>query len=184
PRLVTRDLPSRFEPAAVEPRIFQAWESAGAFAGDPHSDRPPFVIAVPPPNVTGELHMGHALNGSIEDVLIRLRKMQGHETLWICGPDHAGIATQNVVEKELGKQGQTRHDLGREAFVERVWEWREQYGAAIIQQYKKLGCALDYDNERFTMDEAYAQAVMEVFVALYTKGYIFRGNRIVNWCPS
>src|SRR5205823_12296537 len=120
----------------------------------------------------------------IEDVLIRLRKLQGHETLWICGTDHAGIATQNVVEKELRKQGQSRHDLGREAFVERVWEWRRQYGAAIIQQYKQLGCALDYDNERFTMDEAYAQAVMEVFVALHAKGYIFRGNRIVNWCPS
>ena len=175
---------SRFEPAAVEPRVFSEWEAAGAFAADPYSDRPPYTIAVPPPNVTGALHMGHALNGAIQDTLIRLRGMQGYETLWICGTDHAGIATQNVVEKELRKDGQSRHDLGREAFVERVWEWRREYGAEIIQQYKRLGCGLDFDNERFTMDDQYARAVLEVFVALYGKGYIYRDNRIVNWCPS
>ena len=175
---------SRFEPAAVEPRVFAEWEAAGAFAADPHSERPPYTIAVPPPNVTGALHMGHALNGAIQDTLIRLRGMQGYETLWICGTDHAGIATQNVVEKELRKDGLSRHDLGREAFVERVWEWRREYGAEIIQQYKRLGCGLDYDNERFTMDDQYARAVLEVFVALYGKGYIYRDNRIVNWCPS
>ena len=175
---------SRFEPAAVEPRVFAEWEASGAFAADPHSDRPPYTIAVPPPNVTGALHMGHALNGAIQDTLIRLRGMQGYETLWICGTDHAGIATQNVVEKELRKDGLSRHDLGREAFVERVWEWRREYGAEIIQQYKRLGCGLDFDNERFTMDDQYARAVLEVFVALYGKGYIYRDNRIVNWCPS
>jgi valyl-tRNA synthetase len=175
---------SRFEPAAVEPRIFAEWEAADAFAADPHSGRPPYTIAVPPPNVTGALHMGHALNGAIQDTLIRLRGMQGYETLWICGTDHAGIATQNVVEKELRKEGRSRHDLGRDAFIERVWEWRREYGAEIIQQYKRLGCGLDYDNERFTMDDQYARAVLEVFVALYGKGYIYRDNRIVNWCPS
>jgi valyl-tRNA synthetase len=175
---------SRYAPAEVEPRQFARWVEAGVFAADPRSGKPPFVIAVPPPNVTGELHMGHALNGTIQDTLIRLRGMQGHETLWICGTDHAGIATQNVVEKELRKAGQNRHDLGREAFVERVWSWRREYGAAIIQQFKRLGCSLDYENERFTMDEDYARAVVEVFVGLYRKGYIYRDNRIVNWCPS
>jgi valyl-tRNA synthetase len=175
---------SRHDPAAVEPALFQRWESAGLFDADPKSPKEPFVIAVPPPNVTGELHMGHALNGAIQDTLIRLRKMQGYETLWICGTDHAGIATQNVVEKELRKEGKTRYDLGREAFVERVWEWCRQYGAAIIQQYKRLGCALDYGHERFTMDPGYQRAVMEVFVSLYRKGLLYRDNRIVNWCPS
>ncbi|MDX6535426.1 MAG: valyl-tRNA synthetase, partial [Gaiellales bacterium] len=175
---------SRHDPAAVEPALFQRWESAGLFDADPKSPKPPFVIAVPPPNVTGELHMGHALNGAIQDALIRLRKMQGYETLWICGTDHAGIATQNVIEKELRKEGLTRYDLGREAFVERVWEWCRQYGAAIIQQYKRLGCSLDYSHERFTMDPEYQRAVMEVFVSLYRKGLLYRDNRIVNWCPS
>jgi valyl-tRNA synthetase len=175
---------SRHDPAAVEPSLFQQWESAGLFDADPKSPKPPFVIAVPPPNVTGELHMGHALNGAIQDALIRLRKMQGYETLWICGTDHAGIATQNVIEKELRKEGLTRYDLGRVAFVERVWEWCRQYGAAIIQQYKRLGCSLDYAHERFTMDPEYQRAVMEVFVSLYRKGLLYRDNRIVNWCPS
>jgi valyl-tRNA synthetase len=175
---------SRYEPAEVEPRQFKRWVEADAFGADPHSHKPTFVIALPPPNITGELHMGHALNGSLQDTLIRLRGMQGYETLWICGTDHAGIATQNVVEKELRKQGLTRHDLGREKFVQRVWEWREKYGAAIIQQYKRLGAALDYDHERFTMDDEYVRAVIEVFVGLYEKGYIYRDNRIVNWCPS
>jgi valyl-tRNA synthetase len=174
----------RHDPAAVEPALFRRWESAGLFDADPASPKEPFVIAVPPPNVTGELHMGHALNGAIQDALIRLRKMQGYETLWICGTDHAGIATQNVVEKELRKEGKTRYDLGREAFVERVWEWCRLYGAAIIQQYKRLGCALDYAHERFTMDPEYQRAVMEVFVSLHRKGLLYRDNRIVNWCPS
>ena len=149
--------------------MFAAWEAAGAFAADPGSDRPPYMIAVPPPNVTGALHMGHALNGAIQDTLIRLRGMQGYETLWICGTDHAGIATQNVVEKEL-------REAGRRATT---WAARPSSSGCgsgapvrreIIQQYKRLGCALDYDNERFTMDEAYARAVTEVFVGLYEKG--------------
>jgi valyl-tRNA synthetase len=175
---------SRHDPAAVEPRLFARWESAGLFQADPKSGRPSYVIALPPPNVTGELHMGHALNGSIQDALIRLARMRGHETLWICGTDHASIAVHAVIEKQLRAEGITRFDLGREAFIERVWAWRSQTGATIIQQYKRLGCALDYENERFTMDDGYARAVLEMFVRLYRKRLIYRDNRIVNWCPG
>src|SRR4051812_11008592 len=150
---------SRHDPAAVEPRLFERWESAGLFHADPRSGKSSYVIALPPPNVTGELHMGHALNGSIQDALIRLARMRGREALWICGTDHAGIATQNVIERQLRAEGTTRFDLGREAFVARIWEWRNQTGATIIQQFKRLGCALDYENERFTMDEGYVRAV-------------------------
>ena len=160
---------SRHEPAAVEPPLFERWERECGFSGDPHSGREPFVIALPPPNVTGELHMGHALNGSIQDTLMRLRRMQGRETLWICGTDHASIAVHAVIEKQLRAEGLTRHDLGREAFIERVWEWRRETGAAIIQQFKRLGCTLDYEHERFTMDEGYVRAVLEMFVRLYRK---------------
>ena len=142
------------------------------------------MIALPPPNVTGELHMGHALNGSIQDTLMRLRRMQGRETLWICGTDHASIAVHAVIEKQLRAEGLTRHDLGREAFIERVWEWRRETGATIIQQFKRLGCTLDYEHERFTMDEGYVRAVLEMFVRLYRKRLIYRDNRIVNWCPG
>jgi isoleucyl-tRNA synthetase len=160
------ELRSRHDPVAVEPRLFARWESAGLFRADPKSGRPSYVIALPPPNVTGELHMGHALNGSIQDALIRLARMRGRETLWICGTDHASIAVHAVIEKQLRAEGLTRFDLGREAFIERVWAWRSQTGATIIQQYKRLGCALDYENERFTMDDGYARAVLEMFVRL------------------
>ncbi len=172
---------SRYEPAQAEPRLFAEWERTG-FGADPHSPREPFVIALPPPNVTGELHMGHALNGSIQDTLIRLRRMQGREALWICGTDHASIALHAVIEKQLREEGTTRFELGRERFLQRVWEWRRQTGATIIQQFKRLGCTLDYENERFTMDAGYVRAVLETFVRLYRKGYIYRGHRIVNWC--
>ena len=178
------ELRSRHDPVAVEPRLFARWESAGLFRADPKSGRPSYVIALPPPNVTGELHMGHALNGSIQDALIRLARMRGRETLWICGTDHASIAVHAVIEKQLRAEGITRFDLGREAFIERVWAWRSQTGATIIQQYKRLGCALDYENERFTMDDGYARAVLEMFVRLYRKRLIYRDNRIVNWCPG
>ncbi len=176
---------SRYEPAAVEPRLFERWEEAtDDFAADPSSDRPPYVIALPPPNVTGELHMGHALNGSIQDALIRLARMRGREALWICGTDHASIAVHAVIEKQLRGEGLSRFDLGREAFLERVWRWRRTTGATIIEQFKRLGCSLDYGNERFTMDEGYVRAVLTMFVELYRKGLIYRDNRIVNWCPT
>src|SRR3954447_7747203 len=145
---------TRWEPAEAESRIFAAWEASGAFDPEPvGTPEENFSIAIPPPNVTGALHMGHALNGTVQDALTRLRRMQGRNALWILGTDHAGIATQAVVEKELRAEGKDRHDLGREAFVERVWEWREQYGSQIIEQYKRLGASCDYERERFTLDD-------------------------------
>jgi valyl-tRNA synthetase len=175
---------ARYDPASQELPIFSRWEAAGVFAGRPESGGEPYAIALPPPNITGELHMGHALNGSIQDTLIRLRRMQGRDTLWICGTDHASIAVHAVIEKQLRAEGRTRFDLGRERFLERVWEWRAATGATIIQQFKRLGCTLDYEHERFTMDADYVRSVLTMFVRLYRKGYIYRDNRLINWCPS
>ena len=174
----------RFDPATVEPRWIDAWEDAGVGHADPESDLPPYTIAIPPPNVTGALHMGHALNNTIQDLLIRAHRMAGFETLWICGTDHAGIATQAVVEKALAAEGVTRQELGREEFVRRVWEWKDEYGGQIIGQLKRLGCTLDYRRERFTMDEGYARAVLKVFVDLHEKGYVYRDHYLVNWDPG
>ncbi len=174
---------SHYRPELVEERWQHAWESEGLFEADAAEDRETYAIAVPPPNVTGALHMGHALNGTLQDVLIRWHRMRGFDTLWQPGYDHAGIATQNVVEKELARDGKTRHDLGREAFVERVWEWLEEYGGIIMGQYRRLGASLDYRRERFTMDEGYVRAVMRFFVHLHERGWIYRDNRMVNWCP-
>src|SRR3954452_135541 len=171
-----------YDPGEVEARILAGWLEGGHFspeaAGDPSEN---YSIAIPPPNVTGALHMGHALNGSIQDALIRLNRMRGRNTLWALGTDHAGIATQAVVEKELRSQGISRHDIGREEFVERVWEWREKYGSTIVEQLKRLGASCDYERERFTLDEGYVRAVYRVFKALYEKGYVYRDNYIVNW---
>src|SRR5919112_1592283 len=172
---------TRYEPAAVESRIFAAWEAARAFDADPDAPGEPYCIVVPPPNVTGSLHMGHALNGAVQDLLIRLRRMEGRNVLWQPGTDHAGIGTQVVVEKQLAAEGTSRQALGREAFEARVWRWREESGGQIIQQYKRLGASLDYRRERFTMDDAYARAVTEAFVRLYEKGAIYRDNYLVNW---
>ena len=176
--------PTRFVPSEVEPRWSAAWADAGVGHADPQSDRPAFAIAIPPPNVTGALHMGHALNNTIQDLLVRTRRMAGDEVEWICGTDHAGIATQAVVEKALAAEGIYRRELGRDEFVRRVWEWKEEYGGQIIGQLKRLGCTLDYWRERFTMDDAYAKAVLHVFVALHEKGYIYRDRYMVNWDPG
>jgi len=176
--------PTRYDPVADEPRWVDAWGAAGIGHGDPDSGRPPYVIAIPPPNVTGALHMGHALNNSIQDVLVRWHRMAGYETEWICGTDHAGIATQAQVEKALMREGSSRREVGREAFTERVWRWREEYGGTIIGQLRRLGCTLDYARERFTMDQAYARAVMRVFVALHERGLIYRDHYMVNWDPG
>ena len=173
---------SRYDPAAVEPLIAARWNEAGAFSVSPDDPGEPYVIAVPPPNITGSLHMGHALNLSIQDALIRHQRMRGRKALWICGTDHAGIATQNVVEKQLRDEGLTRFDLGREAFIRGVWEWRAESGGTILEQFRRLGCSLDYANERFTMDDGYARAVARVFVALHAKGLLYRANRMINWC--
>ncbi len=174
---------TRFEPAAVEARWTEAWLAGRLFHAEPDPARTPYSIVIPPPNVTGNLHMGHALNGTIQDVLIRYHRMLGENACWLPGTDHAGIATQNVVEKQLRAEGLTKEDLGREEFARRVWAWREQYGGTIIQQLKRLGCACDYERERFTFDDGYVRAVVKVFVALYKKGYIYKDSYLVNWCP-
>ncbi|HYH61305.1 MAG TPA: valine--tRNA ligase, partial [Solirubrobacterales bacterium] len=176
---------TRYDPAEVEARVLEGWLEGGYFHPEPEGDSAGnFSIAVPPPNVTGVLHMGHALNGSIQDALIRLNRMRGKPTRWIMGTDHAGIATQAQVEKLLEREGSSRREIGREAFVERVWEWRERHGSQIIEQFKRLGASADYDDERFTMDDAYAKAVTRVFVDLHARGHIYRDNYIVNWDPG
>src|SRR3954447_17230307 len=184
-RRKTLEETTRWDPGAVEQRIFERWMAGGWFhpvaEGTPEEN---FSIAIPPPNVTGALHMGHALNGSIQDVLIRRQRMRGVRTKWIFGTDHAGIATQVKVEQQLREEGTSRQELGREKFIERAWEWREQYGSTIVSQFKRLGCSCDYDDERFTMDDAYARAVAQVFVSLYEKGLIYRDNYMVNWDPG
>src|SRR6186997_960760 len=176
---------TRYDPAEVEARIFAEWIDGGYFhpaaEGTPEEN---FSVAIPPPNVTGALHMGHALNGSMQDALVRMNRMRGRNTLWILGTDHAGIATQAVVEKELRAEGVSRRELGREAFVERVWAWKEKYGSRIVEQYKRLGASCDYERERFTLDEGYVRAVYRVFKRLFDKGYIYRDNYMVNWDPG
>ncbi|OGF57778.1 MAG: valine--tRNA ligase, partial [Candidatus Firestonebacteria bacterium RifOxyC12_full_39_7] len=178
------ELSKRYEPKEVEAKWCNLWLSKNYFTADASDDKKPqFSLVIPPPNVTGALHMGHALNSTIQDALARYKRMQGFNVLWLPGTDHAGIATQNVVEKELRKEGKTRHDLGREEFVKKVWEWKEKYGSTIINQLKTMGCSCDWTRERFTMDEGLSNAVKTVFVALYREGLIYRGNYIVNWCP-
>ena len=172
-----------YKPEGVEARWQETWEAEGLYQAEPDAEGEPFAIAIPPPNVTGDLHMGHALNASIQDLLIRYQRMRGFNALWQPGYDHAGIATQNVVERELAKEGLTRHDLGREAFVARTWEWLEHYGKVIYGQLRRLGASLDYRRERFTLDEGYVRAVLKYFVHLYDRGLLYRDNRIVNWCP-
>ena len=176
---------TRWEPAEAERAIFERWLDSGLFAPEPDGTTDEnYSIAIPPPNVTGALHMGHALNGSIQDALIRYARMRGKRTKWILGTDHAGIATQTQVERLLKSEGTTREQIGREAFVERVWRWRQQYGGTIIEQFKRLGASLDYEEERFTLDEGYVEAVLKVFVDLYNKGWIYRDNYMVNWDPG
>jgi valyl-tRNA synthetase len=172
-----------YEPHAVERKWYRQWEEGGYFRADEHSSKPPYAIVIPPPNVTGVLHMGHALNNTLQDILCRWQRMRGHEVLWMPGTDHAGIATQNVVEKQLAALGSDRHAIGRDGFIARVWQWREESGGQIIQQLKRLGASCDWERERFTMDEGLSVAVREVFVRLYEEGLIYRANRLINWCP-
>ena len=177
------ELSKNYDPKAIEDKWYQTWLEQGTFHGAPEQGGQPYCVVIPPPNVTGILHMGHALNNCIQDVQCRWRRMQGRNVVWVPGTDHAGIATQNVVERDLKKEGKTRNDLGRDAFVARVWTWREKYGATIINQLKKLGASCDWQRERFTMDEGLSNAVAEVFVRLYEKKLIYRGKYIINWCP-
>ena len=181
---MARELPKVYEPQNVEARIYEMWQQGGYFHAERDEHKKPFTIVMPPPNVTGQLHMGHAMDATMQDTLIRFKRMQGYNALWIPGVDHAGIATQIKVEEELRvKEGLTRYDLGREKFLERVWDWKRQYGNRIVEQQKKLGASCDWERARFTMDEGCSKAVREVFVSLYEKGLIYKGSRIVNWCP-
>lgn len=176
-------LDKAYNPKEVEDRWYSRWLSKRYFYAKIDKEKKPFTIVIPPPNITGSLHMGHALNNSLQDMLIRKKRMEGYVALWLPGTDHAGIATQNVVEKELAKEGLTRQQLGRENFLKRVWEWKEKYGDTITEQLKKLGCSCDWERTRFTMDEGYSLAVKKVFVDLYHEGLIYKGKRIINWCP-
>lgn len=178
-----QELPKTYEPGAVEERWYSLWEKDRLFHADTNAGGRPYSIVIPPPNVTGSLHMGHALNATLQDILIRWRRMSGDNTLWVPGTDHAGIATQNVVERQIAKENIDRHQLGRERFIEKVWEWKREYGGMIISQLKKLGASCDWERERFTMDEGLSRAVREVFVRLYEEGLIYRGERLINWCP-
>ncbi|MEV0025646.1 valine--tRNA ligase [Streptomyces atroolivaceus] len=179
----TPELPTQYAPAEVEGKLYERWVERGYFTADPESEKPPYTIVIPPPNVTGSLHLGHAFQHTLMDALTRRKRMQGHEALWLPGMDHAGIATQNKVEQQLGEEGKSRHDLGREEFVERVWQWKEEYGGKILGQMRRLGDGVDWSRERFTMDEGLSAAVQTIFKRLYDDGLIYRAERIINWCP-
>ncbi len=182
---MSNELPKTYDPSAVEDKLYQFWNDSGFFNAEVDENKKPFTIVIPPPNVTGQLHMGHAFDETLQDILIRTKRMQGYSALWMPGTDHAGIATQIKVEESLRvNEGKTRYDLGREEFLKRVWDWKHQYGSRIISQLKKLGSSCDWRRERFTMDEGCSHAVKEVFVNLYEKGLIYKGNRIINWCPN
>ena len=178
-----RELPSVFTPAEIEAPLYEKWITAGYFTADAASTKPPFTIVIPPPNVTGVLHIGHALEHTLQDTLIRMKRMKGFNTLWLPGMDHAGIATQNVVERQLAEEGLSRHDLGREEFVKKVWQWKVESGGAILGQMCRLGDSVDWSRERFTMDEGMSRAVLTIFKRLYDAGLIYRAERITNWCP-
>ncbi len=181
---MSRQLPKTYNPQEVEEKWYQFWLEKGFFQVEVEKEKKPYCIVIPPPNVTGKLHLGHALNNTLQDILIRYHRMKGENTLWLPGTDHAGIATQARVEEELAKEGLTRYDLGREKFLARVWKWKEEYGGTIIKQLKQLGASCDWSKERFTMDEGCSRAVKEVFLRLYEKGLIYRGSYLVNWCPK
>ena len=176
-------LPKAYEPSEVENKIYENWLENKCFHANENSDKQKYSIVIPPPNVTGMLTMGHVLNNTLQDILIRYHRMLGLETMWLPGTDHAGIATQNVVEKALAKEKLTRHDLGREKFVDRVWQWKEKYGGIILKQLRKLGCSCDWERERFTMDEGLSKAVQKTFIKLYNDGLIYKVKYIINWCP-
>src|SRR5262245_4082261 len=180
---MSEPLAKAYEPKDVERRWYPVWEERGFFKADPASGKPPFCIVLPPPNVTGSLHIGHAFTNTLQDVIARWKRMAGFDVLWLPGLDHAGIATQMVVERQLAKEGKKKEDLGRDAFEKRVWAWKEESGGKILRQLRLLGFSLDWSRERFTMDPGLSRAVREVFVSLHEQGLVYRGNYIVNWCP-
>ncbi|MFG2617999.1 valine--tRNA ligase [Streptomyces sp. NPDC048507] len=183
PSAPTSELPTQYAPAEVEGKLYERWVERGYFTADPASEKPAYTIVIPPPNVTGSLHLGHAFQHTLMDALTRRKRMQGYESLWLPGMDHAGIATQNKVEQQLAEEGKSRHDLGREEFVERVWQWKEEYGGKILGQMRRLGDGVDWSRERFTMDEGLSKAVQTIFKKLFDDGLIYRAERIINWCP-
>lgn len=183
PSAPNSELPTQYAPAEVEGQLYERWVERGYFTADPASEKPPYTIVIPPPNVTGSLHLGHAFQHTLMDALTRRKRMQGYEALWLPGMDHAGIATQNKVEQQLAEEGKSRHDLGREEFVERVWQWKEEYGGKILGQMRRLGDGVDWSRERFTMDEGLSKAVQTIFKKLFDDGLIYRAERIINWCP-
>ena len=178
-----KELAKQYDPSQVEDRIYQFWQDGGYFHTKADPDKKPYTIVMPPPNVTGQLHMGHAVDNTMQDILIRTKRMQGYAALWVPGTDHASIATEAKVVEAMAKEGLTKQDLGREGFLERAWDWKNRFGSRIVSQLKKLGSSCDWQRERFTMDEGCSEAVREVFVRLYNQGLIYRGNRMVNWCP-
>ena len=178
-----KELAKQYDPSQVEDRIYQFWLDGGYFHTKADPDKKPFTIVMPPPNVTGQLHMGHAVDNTMQDILIRTKRMQGYAALWVPGTDHASIATEAKVVEAMRAEGLTKEMVGRDGFLERAWAWKTKYGNRIVSQLKKLGSSCDWDRERFTMDEGCSEAVKEVFVRLYDKGLIYRGNRMVNWCP-
>ncbi|MBQ9939748.1 MAG: class I tRNA ligase family protein, partial [Oscillospiraceae bacterium] len=179
-----RQLDKAYDPKIVEDRTYKFWLDKNYFHANVNPDKTPYTIVIPPPNITGQLHMGHALDNTLQDILIRFRRMQGREALWLPGTDHASIATEAKIVAAMAKEGLTKDDIGREGFLERAWDWRKQYGGRIIQQLKKLGSSCDWERERFTLDEGCSEAVQTVFMKLYEKGLIYRGNRMVNWCTT
>ena len=180
---MTKELPKQFDHTEAEERIYNLWEKEKVFSATPDNSKQPFCVVIPPPNVTGILHMGHVLDNLPQDIMTRWHRMRGFSAVWIPGTDHAGIATQNVVERQLKKEGKTKFDLGREKFLEKVWEWRKDHGGKIITQLKRLGCSCDWSRERFTMDEQLSRAVLKAFITYYERGLIYRGKRMINWCP-
>ncbi|HBK67224.1 MAG TPA: valine--tRNA ligase, partial [Firmicutes bacterium] len=181
---MNQQLPKVYDPQTVEEKWYRFWVEKNYFHAEVEREKKPFAIVIPPPNVTGKLHLGHALNNTLQDILVRYHRMKGDNTMWIPGTDHAGIATQVKVEEELAKEGKSRYELGREQFLERVWAWKKDYGGTIVRQLKKIGSSCDWERERFTMDEGCSRAVREVFIRLYKKGLIYRGSYLVNWCPK
>ena len=180
---MSKELAKTYDPKEMEDRIYDKWLAKKYFHAEVDHSKTPFTIVIPPPNITGQLHMGHALDNTMQDILIRYKRMQGYNALWQPGTDHASIATEVKIIETLKKQGIDKHDLGREGFLERAWEWKKEYGGRIIEQLKKLGSSCDWDRERFTMDEGCNKAVTEVFCKMHEKGWIYKGSRIVNWCP-
>ena len=174
-------LEKSYQPDLIEAKYYEAWETSGAFSCNINSEGKPYTIVIPPPNVTGSLHMGHALNNTLQDILTRYHRMKGDDALWQPGCDHAGIATQMVVERQLAEMGKTRHDLGREEFIKKIWQWKEESGGTIVDQLRRLGASPDWSRERFTMDDGLSRAVRKVFVKLHKQGLIYRDKRLVNW---